>query len=349
MRQRLVILSLFVSVVVASGCTGGGGGQGTQDQGDTAVTVDQLQVNPSQIFAGSTVRVRMGVTNSGTLPAEVNVGEANKSGNIVVDGSQIMTNHCPDIFDIADFSASSSNVSNTQKTYVLEPGYSVQMNWELEQSSNNVPLNGYRCQLKFEVPFDYSVEAFRQLQVKSNDEVQGSQELFAKSSQGPMKIEMETIGSSSERGAPTFLEGDSAEVLVQLENKKPDESSYTGTVELRPPAMDARTIGFEEVEVPEDREEVAKQIARRMDGVDPENVNGGETAPLCPDPEDVPTSGNLRIYEGGSKVFRCNLNWTLRENGADVPSLRGEVFARSNYSYVKDIGTRTVQVKYRGE
>lgn len=347
MNQRLVTLSLFALAILVSGCTGGGGGQGTQDQGDQAVTVDQLQVNPSEIRAGSTVRVRMGVTNSGELPAKVNLGSSEGD----VDGNQILTNHCPDIFDISDFSASSSNVSDTQNTYALQSGYSIQMNWELQQSTDNVPLNGYDCQLKFEVPFDYSVEAFRQLQVKANDDVQGTEELFAKSSQGPMKIEMETIGSSSERGAPTFLEGDNAEVLVQLENKNPEDSSYTGTVELNPPVMDARGVSFEEANISEDedRVEVAEDIARRMEGIDASDVSGGGQAALCPRPGEVPLSGNLRIYEGGSKVFRCTLDWELEENGVAVPSLRGEVFARANYSYVKDVGTRSVKVNYRGQ
>lgn len=345
MNQRLVILSLFVLTVVVSGCTNGGGGQGTESQGNQAITVDQLQVNPSEIFAGSTTRVRMGVTNSGELPAKVRLGTTDGE----VDGNQILTNHCPDIFDISDFQASSTNVSKTQSVYTLEPDYSIQMNWELEQSTGNVPLNGYDCQLKFEVPFDYSVEAFRQLQVKSSSDVQGSEELFAKSSKGPMKIEMETIGSSSERGAPTFLQGDNAEVLIQLENKNPEDSSYTGTVNLNPPVMDARTIEFEDVNISSDKEEVAKQIAGRMEGISPSEVNAGGKAPLCPNPADVPTSGNLRIYEGGSKVFRCEIDWDLEEGGTEVPSLRGEVFGRANYSYVKDVGTRGVRVKYRGE
>ena len=346
MNQRLVTLSLFAMAVLISGCTGGGG-QGTQDQGDQAVTVEQLQVSPSEIRAGSTVRVRMGVTNSGELPAQVNLGSSDGD----VDGNQILTNHCPDIFDISDFSASSSNVSNTKETYSLQPGYSIQMNWELQQSTNNVPLNGYDCQLKFEVPFDYSVEAFRQLQVKANDEVQGTEELFAKSSKGPMKIEMETIGSSSQRGAPTFLQGDNAEILVQLENKNPKESSYTGTVELNPPVMNARGVSFEKVNISEDEDriEVAENLADRMEGLDASDVNKNGEVALCPNPNEIPLSGNLRIYEGGSKVFRCSLDWDLQQNGVAVPSLRGEVFARANYSYVKDVGTRSVRVKYRGQ
>ena len=344
MNQRLIILSLFAGVVLVSGCTGGGS-KNVEDQGGQAVTVDQLEVRPTEIFAGSTVRIRMGVTNSGALPATVKMGDTDGT----VDGSRILTNHCPDIFDINDFSASSSNVSRTQESYVLEQGYNLQMNWELSQSTENVPLNGYRCQMKFQVPFDYSVEAFKQLQVKANSEVQGTEELFAKSSKGPMKIEIETIGSSSQRGAPTFIQGDNAQVLVQLENKNPEESSYTGTVELKPQVMTARNLQFGKVNVTTERLQAAKNISSRMPGLDASSISAGDQVRMCPRPGDVPLSGNLRIYEGKSKVFRCDVNWTLTENGAQVPSLRGEVYARANYTYVKDVGERTVRVKYRAQ
>ena len=342
MEDRYLLLSLLVLTVTVSGCTGGG--QGTQDQGNKAVVLEQLQVTPSEIFEDGNVRIRMAVRNAGELPAQVRVGSDDNGG---VDGSDILTNHCPDIFDITDFSASSSNVSGTESAYTLSPDYRVRLNWELTQSTGNVPLNGYDCNLRFQVPFDYSVEAFRQVQIKSNSEVQGTEELFAKSSQGPMKIEIQAIGSSAPRGAPTFLQGDNADVRVQLENKKPDESSYTGTVELQPPVMQARNIEFAKVNV-SSRVETAKRVARRMEDVDAADVGQGKMMRLCPDPKDLQKDGQIRIYEGKSNVYTCLLDWDLNQGGAQLPSLRGEVFARANYTYVKDIGSRSVRVKYRG-
>ena len=311
MQDSHLILSLLVFTVTVSGCTGGG--QGTESQGNKAVAVEQLQVTPSEIFADGTVKVRMVVRNVGELPAEVRVGSNDNGG---LDGSDVLTNHCPDIFDISDFSASSSNVSGTQSAYTLSPDYRIRMNWELTQDTGNVPLNGYDCNLRFQVPFDYSVNAFRQLQVKSNSEVQGSEELSAKSSKGPMKIEIQAIGSSAPRGAPTFLEGDEGDVRIQLENKKPsEESSYTGLVELDPPKVESSNVGF---------------------------VN------QCPSSDDVPENGKIRIYEGKSKIFACQLDWELTQGGTQVPSIRGRVSAEADYTYVKDIGSRSVKVKYRG-
>ena len=340
MVQRFVSLSLLFLTVIAAGCVGGGGGGEVQNQGDKAISVTEISVTPSQIVEGSNVRVRMGLKNVGQLPAKLLVGDGEGENY----GSQILTNHCPDIFDVQSFSASSSNVSDTENYYHLAPDYEVQLNWNLKQSTDNVPLNGYDCPLRFEAPFNYSVEAFKQIQIKENDDVEGSDELFSKSSQGPMKIEIETIGSSSSRGAPTFLEGDSAEVLVRLENKRPEESSYTGTVKLSPPSITARGVQFEEVDTSSISSELARGIARGRSGLTPSDIESAGMERVCPDPKDLPANGNLQLYEDNSKIFRCGLNWTL-----NTPSTRAEIFASSNYTYVKNVGTRNVQVQYRGE
>lgn len=311
MDQRLAALSALFSVIVVSGCVGGGGGQGTESQGGQAIAVNQISVQPQEIFQGSNVRVRMSLTNVGELPAKLLVARSGASSNT---GGQILTSYCPDIFDVESFSASSSNVSSTQRTYMLEPDYSVRMNWNLEQTGSNVPLNGYDCNLRFEVPFNYSVEAFRQIQVKDDPEVQGSEELFAKSSQGPMKLEIQAIGSSAPSGAPTFLKNDSGEVLVQLVNKEPSEGSFLGTVSLGPPNIFARGMKFEN---------------------------------QCPSDESIPESGTISLFQGQSKIFRCNIDWSNHDFDL-APSLRGEVFARANYTFVKSAGTRGVRVRYRG-
>lgn len=307
MHQRFGILSVLFLAVIVSGCVGGGG-QGTESQGNQAIAVNELTVTPKDIFADGNVRVRMTLTNVGQLPAELLVSK--ESSN---EGGQILTSHCPDIFSVKSFSASSSNVSQTKDSYMLSPDYKVRLNWNLQQDSGNVPLNGYRCNLRFEIPFNYSVEAFKQVQVKDNSDVKGSENLFAKSSKGPMKLELETIGSSAPRGAPTFLKNDSGEVLIQLANKEPEEGSYLGNIALSPPNVTARGI--------------------RLNGT-------------CPAEEDV-GDGSIDLYQGQSKVFRCDMLWD-NHDFTTIPSIRGEIFANADYTFVKTAGTRTVQVKYRG-
>jgi hypothetical protein len=341
MDRGATVLTLLFIAMVSSGCIGGGNTTDVDQYGDQAIVVHNLQVTPDEIFAGSTVRVRMSLSNVGQLPADLQVRSTELDGSYDNMGRNVLTNHCPDIFDVTDFSASSTNTSSKKDVFHLEPGYKVRMNWELSQEGGNVPLNGYNCQLNFEVPFNYSVEAFRQIQVKENPDVTGSEELFAKSSEGPMKLEIEAIGSSAPRGSPTYLSGDNAEVLVQLVNKEPEETSYIGTVELGPPRMEARGFNFAEVEVEEDDVDSAKKIARYSD--DLSISEDGGTYEICPDPDSIPENGNLIIYQGQSKIFRCNLDWPT-----PTPSLKGEIYAQADYTYVKNAGTREVFVRYSG-
>lgn len=309
----MATLSVLFLAVTVSGCVGGGGGggQGTADQGDQAIKVQQISVTPEEIFAGSNVRIRMTFSNVGELPAKVQMAKPDAPEN---NGNQILTSSCPDIFSVESFSASSSNVSTTERAYHLKPGYKVRLNWNLNQDTENVPLNGYKCNLRFEVPFEYSVEAFRQVQVKASPDVQGTEDLFSKTSKGPMKLEIQAIGSSAPSAAPTFLQNDSGEALIQLANKQPDENSFTGNVQMSPPDLTARTISFE-----------------------------GD----CPDEENIPEDDNIMLYQGQSKVFRCDLSWDSTDFEL-TPSIKGEVFAEADYTYVKTAGTRSVNVKYRG-
>lgn len=330
MHQRLTVLTLLISVVIVSGCTGGGNSSG----GGQAITVTGIQAQPTEIFAGENVRVSAGLKNTGQLPARVLIGD---------DGSQIMTSHCPDIFDIASFSATSSNVSETRESYGLAPDYEVRLNWNLAQTSDDVPLNGYRCNLRFEVPFNYSVESFSQIQVKESPEVDGAEKLFSQSSKGPLEIEIEAIGSSAPGGAPTFIKDDGAEVLVRLVNKEPTKNSYTGTVNLKPPVMIARGIQFKHVNITDENIAAAKVIAGRLPDMNPDDISPGDEVRMCPDPDSLSGNAGLALSGGQSKIFRCGLEWNLK-----APSKRGEVFARTDYTFVKNAGTQNVNVRYRG-
>ncbi|WP_414837852.1 hypothetical protein ACK3SF_00395 [Candidatus Nanosalina sp. VS9-1] len=334
MDQRFTVLTLLISVVVFSGCIGGGGN--TSSGGGQAITVTGIQAQPTEIFAGENVRVSAGLKNTGQLPAEVLVGD---------QGSQIMTSHCPDIFDVASFSATSSNVSETRQSYDLASDYEVRLNWNLAQTSDDVPLNGYRCNLRFEVPFNYSVESFSQIQIKESSEVDGAEQLFSQTSRGPLDIEIEAIGSSAPSGAPTFIDGDGAEVLVRLVNQEPTQSSYTGTINLKPPVMIARGIQFSEVDITQDNVEAAKVIARRLPDMDPGDIQAGDQVRMCPDPDTLSGNAGLALSEGQSKIFRCGLEWDLN----NAPSIRGEIFARSDYTFVKNAGNQQINVRYRGQ
>lgn len=301
MEQRRAALSLLAIIVLASGCAHTDSDVST-DSG--AVEVTKLDVTPGEIRSGSTVRIEMGVTNAGVLPADLIV---DRGGDL--NGDAILTDYCSDLFDVKEFDSYSSSEQSTQKSYDLEREEEVRLSWELQQSGD-IGINGARCPMKFKVPFNYTVEAYRQLQILRNDDV-GSAQLSYQSSEGPLKLLIETIGSSSEKEAPFFIEGDSVEVLIQLVNQeKPEEAKYSGAVEVEAPDVTTPNSGDE----------------FRLGSCD----YGGE-------------NDTLTLYEGESQVIRCPANYSLND-----PSLTGEVRAKTNYTFIKNVGTREVQVKYDG-
>lgn len=308
MESRILALSLLFLAVIVSGCGGNGT---TQSTGGQAISITGPEITPTEIFSGGEVRVRLGMKNVGHLPATINVDDPATQGN---NGGNVLVNYCSDIFSLEDFGGRSSREPGVETEYTLRPDEELQLDWELSQSTDNVPLNGYRCNLKFQAPFDYSVEAYRQIQVKRSDETGGNPQLSSKSSEGPLKIVIEAIGSTSDSGSPVFLEGDSIEVLIQLVNKKPEQAAYTGLINLENPEINANGVSIDQ------------DSCRVADG---DKLDGNTS---------------IRIYEGNSQIIRCDVNYgTLNQ-----PSIMGEVTVNADYTYVKSIGTRTVQVKYSG-
>ncbi|MFB6143678.1 MAG: hypothetical protein ABEJ98_00055 [Candidatus Nanohaloarchaea archaeon] len=299
MEQSRAALSLLALIVLASGCAHT---TGTDSSPGDAVKVTKLEVVPDEIRAGSKVRVDMGVTNTGVLPADLIL---DRTGEL--DGDAILTDYCPDLFDVTGFEAYSSSEPSTQDSYSLKQGEQVMLSWELTQTGD-IGVNGARCPMNFKVPFNYTVEAYRQVKVLRNDEV-GASKPAHRSSEGPLKILIETIGSSSEKGVPYFIKGDSIGVLVQLINENPSEAKYRGAVKVQQPVIEMA------------------------------NTGGNFRLGGC----DTPEGETLTLYEGESIVIRCGLNYTL-----DAPSITGEIRARTNYTYIKNAGTREVKIKYAG-
>lgn len=309
MEKRAAALSLLFLTVIVSGCMDTDGGP-EKVQGQ-AIQVTELDITPTEIREGSTVRISMGVRNVGEVESEVQVGQ---------NGKKVLTNYCSDFFSIEEngFSAYSSGNPETEESYNLAPEGELQMNWELEQGGN-VPLNGYSCDLKFQVPFNYSVEAFKQIQIKKNEETGGEPQLSSKSSQGPLTIDMRVAGSSLDLNAPVFLEGDRPEVFIGFSNEKLEEGEYQGLISLKEPEISARNIEFEEGECPE---------------------------------EEVGENGEIRLYQGVSaQPIRCDLVYSEGDGEytlGSTPSIRPEIRVSADYTYTLNVGQRTVEVVYSG-
>ena len=309
-RAGLLVFSL---IVIASGC--GGGGNSTDQSSSQAIAVEGPTVEPASIREGSNVRAQLNIQNVGNIASDVEVKSENSDSN---KGTSVLTNYCPDMFDIADFRGSSTTTSEDQGTYTLEPEHSLQLNWNLEQTGG-VPLNGYDCEMSFQVPFTYRVDAFKQVQIKSDADTETAEELNSKSSNGPLLVYIETIGSSASEGAPVFLgpdedtnrQGDSPEALIQLENQQPEDSAFQGLMEVETPEI---------------------ETSGGLNGIDI-----GEDCNIDPDDEIV-------IYNGESQVIRCDLEY----GSISGPSITGQIDVSVDYKYIKNVGSQNVEVTTTG-
>lgn len=351
MDRKSQLLILLVAVILTSGCLDSG--DDTKSEGETAITVEELSVKPSQIYSGSSTTATLHIKNTGELPANLTINsgfKASESEGSINDedreecsesigapglsstneknrvnqcltekndengfsgsyGNRILTNRCRDIFDVTDFQVRGpGDISDSAKYYLPERS-EVRFNWVLENiDTENVPINGYSCNLKFQVPFDYSVTAYRQLQFKESEEIEGTPNLESRSSQGPMAFRIETIGSTAE-GSSTFLEGDQAEIAIYMINQGEEGTSYTGFIESEFPEIEA--LGFEL-----------------------EEENCGKT------------DGSITMYNGESERIRCTVDSSIFDKIDG--SARGEIRASTDYTYVRNIGEKTVEVEYRG-
>lgn len=324
------MLSVLAATLISSGCMGGGGDSGLEiGPGGKTITVTDFEVQPDTIKAGSSTTIRLGIVNTGGMSSNVTIADDDENNQ----GKMILTNNCPDFFSIGEFDAYSSRNSDKDDTYNLEPGDELQLSWSLENSNEDIPLNGYSCPLSMQVPFDYGVTAYQQLEVKRNNEIQGATVLESKTSEGPLNIHLEMIGSTTDSGAPKFLKGDNMEVLVQMENTEPEDSSYQGLVEMNAPRLqssESYLINATSCNMPTNSEGLTRSLE---------------------------IENTLRLYQGDSRVIRCGVvpsnqsgsNMALGESQElPQPSVRGQVTSMANYTYIKDLGERTIEVEYRG-
>lgn len=318
----LILLSL---AAVASGCAHVGGGGETVTEGPESVTVSALEINPPEIYEGQNIRASLTAYNSGNTEADVVVGET---------GTKMLTDYCPDIFNNNKerFSASTTRVSETRSDenaeYSLSPGEKIDVRWNLQQEGN-VPLNGYRCPMSFSVPFNYSVESYRQVQIKQDEDVEGSQGLSSESSSGPLLMVMETLpGASGQQG--TYISQDTGDeniqLLIQMVNEEPQEEYRKGLADVYKDSF------YVEASEPLELDE------RIVDGE--LRVEGDYSEPRC----DLPDA-DFRMYQGKSVTIQCDI--PVPED-LDTPSALSDINAGIDYTYIKDAGEKTVKVNSRG-
>jgi hypothetical protein len=130
------------------------------------------------------------------------------------------------------------------------------------------------------------------------------------------------------------VKGDNKEVLVQLENTAPEDSSYQGLVDLDSPRIEAS------------ENYLINSSSCNMDTTAEDDLV-----------RSLEVDRTLRLYQGDSRVIRCGVVLS-EESGSNSalgsdqempqPSIRGQITANANYTYIKDLGEREIEVKYRG-
>lgn len=227
MPNSKVVLLILATVIAASGCTNGGGNE--HSSGD-AIAVERFEIVPQQIYAGSDISATLNVRNVGNTDANITVGP---------DGKNVLKSYTPDLLMIEDFSAESTASPETQENYNLQSDETLSMNWDLHQFDES-RVRFYADQqidMTFQIPFQYTVQAYKQFQVKDDNEVQSLEGLGSASSNGPMDIHIEMIGSSSEGGSPVFIEGDNIQVRVEFRNQDAEQGDSVGLIDIESPEV----------------------------------------------------------------------------------------------------------------
>jgi hypothetical protein len=347
MVNRNLVLSLLVGVVLASGCTNitGGNTDGpTQTEGSDAITIHDVSIEPRQIYEGASVRVILDIANTGRVTARIDAAE---------DGENVLKNYCSDIFSIADSGYQVTPAENSvgDNTYQLQTGQELKFQWVLDQEGN-VPLIGYSCNLKLEVPFDYKVSAFRQFQTKQDRTIEGSTSLESRSSAGPLKLNIEVIGGTGEEGESTFVAGEdqTARVLLQLQNLRREDYAK-GLVDVKEETLQINSpmLGIDEefeAQTTTDCDLTGSSDARRTvscvstsDTVYQWVSNNGDTK--C----SLDKNTQLRMAEGQSRIITCDVEVP---DSVEQPAVVSNIEASVNYTYIKDAGKQTVRVETRG-
>lgn len=381
MENRFAALSLLILVIAVSGCTD----NGSDDEPNRAITAN-VDVTPGTINAEDTVRVRVSAKNTGNLPATLELGS---------QGEEVLVDRCPDLFEIEEYSMTTSGEEIEDNRVELEPGRSIRMNWLLQQTGG-VDLYSRDCNMKMEMPFDYKVLAYRQVQIKRTEDAQGTPKLNAESSSGPMNFQIQAVTTSSTR-PNTFLaaeEGESVEerrtagLRFRLVNTR--EQGYPkGLINVKESTLGLKTSppleldeGYDTIGSGEDLEDYtgASGSATVGRGLEESGQSGvkhsgdskirkalyhrnartfriSEHEGLTWEPAasagydtkrcNMDDGEEIRIFEGKSRIISCNIPLPLKSE-LEAPSVTSEAVAKVEYTYVKDLGSRTVTVEPRG-
>jgi len=280
------VIILFILALVSTGCASSSGG---------GIQVNEFTVEPREVFSGGEAFARLEAVNAGKLGGEVNVGE---------EGRDVLVNHCPDVFEIDEFTVSSSTVADGNSTsFNLDTNERLRLSWGLKQDdSRTIPRSGFSCDMNFELPFQYSVTGYKQIQIKKDREVEDIPNLKSDVSGGPLTFDFQLLGSSTGKN-DIFLEEDNPSIRITAYHNGNSENGYQGLIETNDLNIET------------------------SDNIDFRGDCGSEDS--------------VELASGNQEIYNCQ----LEDTDLDVDSIRGEIRYTVDYTFVKDVGSRTVKVK----
>ena len=347
MNRHFTALSLVILTILASGCIGGGNNNEGPET-EKSIEIHRVDVQPTQLYEGTPLDAEIEVANVGNLDATIDVGE---------NGGNVLTDRCTDIFSLEepakDFNVAPESQRIDGNVYRVEPDEGLTIQWQLSQIGE-VPLYGKRCDMKFQVPFNYSVSAYKQVQIKSDDNIEGSS-LNWESSSGPLTLAIQTLGGTGDEGQDTYVEGDDSTMtmLVQFQNDNKEDFDK-GVTDIQERSLwigmvksDGSVVFNETFETGPDIEcppagSTSTTCYRTGETVNRWVSSSGSTDTYCNLNSDQP----IRMFEGESRVMVCEFN--LDEANFNDPAEVIEIRSSAKYTYIKDAGTRRVEVQTRG-
>jgi hypothetical protein len=304
MDYRFQAILMIGLALAASACVGG------DDSFQGSIQITEFSVAPTEIFEGQDFSVALEAENTGAKTANISVEE---------NGANVMIDACEQVFDIEPqgFNIVSSAEPDP---YSLENGQGLRLEWEMSHEGS-VPRYGRECDLSFQMPFNYSVTAFTQIQIVENEGSEIKPDLQHKSSTGPLSIDVTTIPSGNQRYVTN--EDEKVEVLFKMVNNQPEEDRNKGLVNINTDSV--------KIEANDPLDFEAEM------GPDGEWESEGDGS--CSSPgRDIP------VFQGESQTYRCEI--TLPDS-VEISEV-SEISIGFSYKYVKDVGTKTIKVKTRG-
>ncbi len=308
--RRYALAVLLFTVVLAAGCTPGGGD--TQ----APITVRELQILPQQIDEGTDFRAELIVANTGENEAELEFGDR---------GRQVLVDYCRNDFQIEEGSFDISTTGDVgSEAVTLPPGQEASLTWNIQHTGNVRGEVGDTCQFRFELPFRYEVSSFQEVELVESAETDFSNSFSRQTSSGPLIFGVEARGGIGNR--PVYVAGDDP-ISMRLQLQNHGEEARGGLVNVHPETMHITATD------PLEMDETLEVDGRDVD-VD---VEGDYDEPRC----DFGSTADFRLVDGVSRVFSCR----IPTPDIDLPARTADISAEMEYTYIKSAGTRTVHVR----